>query len=78
MTLLVYAVGLTEAGEAAMQSADGAPPRWPLQVAVMGNDGNLRVAQPASPAGAALLQLRPLAPDVPAAQQQPLLSGDEL
>lgn len=78
VTVLVYAVGLTEAGEAAMQSADGAPPRWPLQVAVMGNDGNLRVAQPASPAGAALLQLRPLAPDVPAAQQQPLLSGDEL
>ena len=77
VTVMMYALELTNSGEAAMQSAESSS--WPLQIALVSNDGTLSVLQPASRGGEPLLRLSPLAPTaLSTVQQQPLLSAQQL
>ena len=82
LTVMLYSLELTSSGEAAVAAAssgEGEGGNWPLQLALVGNDGTMKVLQPASRGGEPLLRLSPLAPSsLPADQQQPLLSAAQL
>eukprot|EP01043_Picozoa_sp_COSAG02_P034232 COSAG02_NODE_2383_length_8991_cov_40.938934_7_plen_660_part_00 len=80
LTVMLYSLELTSSGEAAMNSGEESRSKsWPLQLALIGNDGTMKVLQPSSRGGEPLLRLSPLAPSsLSRGQQQPLLSAAQL
>jgi hypothetical protein len=77
---MLYSLELTNSGEAAMNSGEESTSQsWPLQLALVGNDGTINVLQPSSRGGEPMLRLSPLAPSsLSRGQQQPLLSAAQL
>ena len=79
-TVMLYLLELTSSGEAAMNGGEeGGSVEWPLQLALVDNDGTLKVLQPSSRGGEPLLRLTHVpSSSLSTGQQQPLLSAAQL